>query len=483
MEPQNFLFILSDQHHRNTSGCYGHPLAHTPNLDRLAARGARFANAYTNCPVCVPSRASLATGRFVHQIGHWDNAFPYAGRIPSWHHRLRQQGHRIDSIGKLHFRSTDDDQGFSQEIDPLHVVDGIGDILGCIRDDPPRRDKHRQLTVAGPGESTYLRYDASNADNAVRWLGEHGNDDKPWTVFVSFVCPHPPYIAPPELYDLYPLDQLSLPPQWSPDDWPEHPAIAHLRRFFSVHQGHDEEVVRRVTAAYLGACTYLDRQIGRVLGALEENGLSGRTRVLYTSDHGECLGARGIFGKFTLYDESAAVPLILAGAEIPEGKVIRTPVSLVDCFPTAVEAVGAELMPEDEDLPGRSLWAIANESDRERTVFSEYHAVGSQRGSYMLSNGLYKYIYYVGGSPQLFDLKNDPDECNDLSNSPEHGSIILNFERQLRDLLDPEAIDQQARDDQRARVGSFGGEQAIRQRGAFDYSPVPGEKPGFHRHE
>ena len=99
MKPANLLFILSDQHNRDATGCYGHPLVRTPNLDRMAAAGTRFTSAYTNCPICVPARASLATGRFVHELGLWDNAFPYHGEVPSWGHRLKDRGTRVDSIG------------------------------------------------------------------------------------------------------------------------------------------------------------------------------------------------------------------------------------------------------------------------------------------------------------------------------------------------------------------------------------------------
>ena len=101
--PKNLLYIISDQHNRDLLGCYGHPSVETPNIDSLAERGTRFTNAYTNCPICVPARASLATGRYVHQIGYWDNAFPYDGQIRSWGHHLRSQGYQVDSIGKLHF--------------------------------------------------------------------------------------------------------------------------------------------------------------------------------------------------------------------------------------------------------------------------------------------------------------------------------------------------------------------------------------------
>ena len=196
MKQTNLLFILSDQHSRDCLGCYGHSMVQTPHLDRLAERGTLFRNAYTNCPICVPERASLATGRYVHEIGFWDNGIPYDGSVKSWGHRLKESGYRVDSIGKLHFRSGDDDNGFTEEHDPLHVVEGIGDLLGCIRENAPFRKKRDGILEAGPGDSTYLQYDERNAATAWRWLREHAEDEKQWALFLSFACPHPPYIAP-----------------------------------------------------------------------------------------------------------------------------------------------------------------------------------------------------------------------------------------------------------------------------------------------
>lgn len=479
MQPTNLLYILSDQHNRNLLGCYGHPVVQTPHLDRLAAGGTRFTSAYTTCPICVPARASLATGRYVHQIGYWDNAFPYDGALPSWHHRLREQGHQVDVIGKLHFRSGADDNGWSREIDPLHVVDGIGDALGCIRENAVFRNKRGGIEEAGPGDSTYLQYDARNADNAIAWLEDAPQNDKPWALFLSLVCPHPPYIAPPELYDLYPPDEIPLPPQWRESDWPDHPAMDYFRRYFTFAPQFDEATIRRMNAAYYGVVTYLDQQIGRVLAALEANGLAENTRIVYTTDHGEHLGARGIFGKFTMYEESAGVPLILAGPDVPAGKVCETPVSLVDSFPSVVEAVGATPAAEDADLPGQSWWTIANQPDRERTVFSEYHALGTEAGVYLLRNRRYKYVHYTHSRPQLFDLLDDPDECIDLAASMDHQPVVAAMEAELRAMLDPEGVDAQAKADQMAKVASLGGIDVIRQRGSFENSPVPGEKPKF----
>lgn len=129
----NVLLIVSDEHNREIAGCYGNPFVRTPNLDALAARGVVFENAYCNSPICVPSRAALATGNYVHRTGYWDSAAPYDGKVPSWHHRVREAGLDAVSIGKLHFRSTDDDCGFSAVHDPIYVVDGVGDAHGLLR--------------------------------------------------------------------------------------------------------------------------------------------------------------------------------------------------------------------------------------------------------------------------------------------------------------------------------------------------------------
>jgi choline-sulfatase len=479
MTPGNLIVILSDEHARGALGCYGNPVVQTPHLDRLAAEGTTFTHAYTPCPICVPARASLATGRYVHEIGAWDNAFPYDGSVRSWAHVVRDAGLTVDSIGKLHFRSSDDDNGFSREIDPLHVVDGVGDLLGAVRDDPPPRRKRPGVLEAGPGDSGYLRYDVSNADRACRWLAEHAHEARPWVLFVSFVCPHPPYLAPPEHYERYASSPLPMPPQWRAEEWPRHPAIDRFRRFFDFAEPFDEETIRRLVAAYYGVCTHLDEQVGRVLRARSDAGLEETTRVVYTSDHGECLGARGIFGKFTMYDESAAVPLIVSGPDVPAGRTVGTPASLVDLFPTVLEAVGVGIDDEQRGLPGRSLWAAAREEERERTVFSEYHAVGARDGIFMVRDRRHKYVHYVHDPPQLFDLERDPEERHDLADAREHRGALLALEAALRAVLDPEATDARAKADQRAKVEAFGGRDAVIARGTFDNSPVPGEEPSF----
>ena len=479
MQPTNLLFILSDQHCARDAGFMGHAQVQTPHLDALAAAGTTFTTAYTPCPICVPARAALATGKYAHQLGAWDNAFPFHGETESWHSRLREQGLHVTSIGKLHFRSANDDNGFTEEVNPLHIVDGKGDLLGCIRKDAPARDKRPGILNAGYGDSTYLDYDRDSTERALDWLREHQGDEQPWVLFLSYVCPHPPYIAPTADYDMYQQGLLTAPPQSAVETWPDHPVLAEFRRFFTLEQDLGDPVMRNMMAAYFGACTFLDRQIGRVLHELNNLGLSDHTRIIYTSDHGESHGARGLYGKFTMYDDACAVPFVMSGPGIPAGHREETPISLLDCHPTILESVGIEPTADDSRLPGMSLFSLVQDPPTDRTIFSEYHAVGSQDAHYMIRTRRYKYMHYVGAPPQLFDLMQDRWECHNVAAESAYQHVLQACDKRLHNILDPIAINKQAHQDQKRRVHENGGRKAVIARGAFDNSPVPGEAPQF----
>jgi choline-sulfatase len=483
MKPSNLLFILSDEHSRRVLGCYGHPMIRTPNLDRLAARGVRFSDAYSNSPICVPSRAALATGRYVHKIRFWDNAIPYDGSVPSWHQRVRDAGHEATAIGKLHFRSADDDNGFTEEVMPLHVVDGIGDPLGWLREPlPVRKAALRLAKEAGPGNSNYQDYDEKITAAAVDWLKARAakQGGKPWVLFVSLVCPHFPLIARPEWYGLYPEDKVPLPALYDPAErQPDHPYVAANRECQIYDKGFDAVSLRRAIAAYFGLVSFVDHNVGRLMAALAETGLAAETRVLYSADHGDNLGTRGLWGKSNMYEESAGVPMLLAGPDVPEGFVCREPVSLVDVFPTVTACLGLKPHPDDRDLPGISLFDVACGVAPKRTMLSEYHAAGAATGAFMIRKGPFKYVYYAGMPPQLFDLDSDPQETRDLAQEPGYRGLAEDCETELRRVVDPDAADALAKADQRARIDAFGGREAILARGGFGHSPVPGTTPVY----
>ncbi len=482
MEPMNLLIIMSDEHTRRMTGCYGHSQVKTPNLDRLAANGVRFDNAYCNFPICVPSRANFLTGRYCHSTGHWDNSHPYVGHeAASWGHRLAANGNQVTSIGKLHYRADEDDNGIAEKRVSMNVKDGIGDVRGSIRwNTVPNQAAARDVLQAHAGDSEYIRFDTAVGDETVRWLGDEAKSyDKPWALFASVVTPHFPFICPQRHWDLYDPDSVEMP--LAHDNYPDHPYWAQTRPLrLSPPDGSarlPDEAVRRGITAYWGLISFMDEQVGRMLDALEANGLAGNTRIIYTSDHGEMAGSFGLWGKSSHYEDAVGVPFIVAGPDLPKGESRSANVSFIDFFPTVVDAVGAELEDVDADLPGMSIWPIVNGSESpDRIVFAEYHAAMSPCGSYMIRDDRYKYIYFADPEfpPQLFDLDADPTELNDLGQDPNLAAVRERLHAELLSICDPAAVNRQALADQRVNVERHGGEEyIIANYVKIPYTPAP----------
>jgi choline-sulfatase len=480
MKPKNLLILMSDEHNPKVMGCAGHPLIETPNLDALARAGTRFTSAYTTCPICVPARAAFAVGQYVHRIGYWDNADGYDGAIPSWHHRLRARGHEVVSIGKLHFRGAPgDDHGFTQEIVPMHIVEGIGDVKGLVRDDiPARKGGDKMARLAGPGESPYTVYDRDIAARAQIWLHEAAQraHDKPWVLFVSFVSPHFPLTAPPEWYYRYIDRDLPWPKQYAKQERPEHPFLTDYARVvdYDTHFGGKRDVDRAL-AGYYGLVSALDENIGKVLRALDRSRLADDTRVLYTSDHGDNLGARGLWGKSTFYEESSGVPLMLAGHGIDADAICATPASHVDVYPFVFECVGAPV-PDDDGHPGISVAALAGGALPDRGVVSEYHAISAVAGAYMLRDGPYKYMHYVAYRPQLYDLARDPEELVDVAGDPAYAEVLERCRWRMLSMFDPREVDARAKKRQAELLRRYGGREAALARGDLGFTPAPGTR-------
>ena len=477
MQSSNLVVIMSDEHDPRFMGCSGHRLVKTPNFDRMAAQGLRFTNAYTPCPICVPARAAFATGDYVHRIRHWDNAMPYTGSIPGWGHVLQENKIRVESIGKLHYRHAEDPAGFDVEHIPMNVHQGVGMVWGSIRDPLPEAPAGRMLgEYIGPGESTYTEYDRSVANLTVDWLRSMAQEPsaRPWVLYVGFVAPHFPLVAPEEFFALYNVDEMP-PSKLLPEDGFElHPWVAEHNAFWP----HDEQFVdeterKTAIAAYYALCTWVDHNVGRVLDALEETGLAQTTRVIYTSDHGDNVGARGLWGKSNLYQESSTIPMLVTGPDIRQ-RTCSTPVSLLDLFPTILEGAGCEPFDPTHDRPGTSLFSIAGRpDDPERIAFSEYHAVGSNSGGFMVRKGRWKFHYYVGHNPELFDLESDPEETTNLAGKYEFADILAGMEEELRRICDPEAVDAQAKADQHDLISQHGGPQNAVYVGAPGATPPP----------
>lgn len=474
-EPCNNLVIMTDEQDGLALGCAGHPFVRSPHMDALAARGTRFDQAFTPSPICVPARASFATGQWVHQIGYWDNAMGYDGRVPGWGHALQAAGQRVESIGKLHYVNEQAPTGFDHQHDPLHLADGVGQVWGSVRDPMPEESRPSRLfQELGPGQSHYNDYDIASADAAVHWLQERARhpDRQPWTLYVGLVAPHFPLVVPQRFLDH--IDMAALPPpRLHPmDGFERHPWVQRHAAFYDCDAELGTPERRRLAlACYYALVEFIDEQIGRILGALQGSGLEANTRVIVTSDHGDNQGARGLWNKSTLYREAVQVPLILAGPQVPRAHVCRTAVNLIDIAPTLVQGAGLRV---PAAYAGRSLLELAQEKDDpQRVGFSEYHAVGSPGAAYMVRQGQWAYHHYVGFEPELFDLSRDAQQTNSLAGLPAHRDTIAHLEGILRQMLDPEATDRRAKDDQNRLVARMGGREKALRTGPQGASPAP----------
>ena len=459
----NVLFLMCDELSWWGLG-HMNPSVHTPNLDRLAARGMRFDAAYTPSPMCVPTRAAIATGKYIHEIGNWSSAEAYDGSVPSYAHVLRDAGKTCVSIGKLHYRNDTDDTGFDQQIEPIHIPDGVGWVRGLLRKPLCSYAPTAELSeMIGPGDSAYLQFDRRVAAEAESWLMDPARKSQEWCVFVSMLSPHYPLIAPQEYFDLYDPKDFECDPEAVPD----HPILREISAFFDHDDYFTPETRGIAIASYYALCSFMDAQMGKVLDALEASGQAEETLILFTSDHGEMLGEKGFWTKSTMYDSAARVPLIVAGPGIT-AEVRTDPVSLIDIAPTVTRAMNVR----SRAFSGKPLQSPAPLG---RTVLSEYHDGGSSVGITMVrwneGDHAWKYVHYAEGHPaQLFDLAEDPSEERDLA--PQSADICTEARRRLARWMDPEVINARAHADQAKRIEELGGRAKLEAIPQWNFTPA-----------
>ena len=456
----NILFIESDQHNAFVTGCYGDPVIQTPNLDGLAARGVVLDAAYCASPICVPSRMSFLTGRYPHENEVWTNKHILDSAIPTYAHAMGAAGYRPVQIGRMHYNGLDQLHGFAERL----VGDHSPNFVGSPR--PPfgplegtTAPLRLSLEKSGYGQSAYQVHDEDVTAATVDYLNRlgvgkrAGQDVEPFSLSVGLTLPHHPFVARKEDYDLY-AGSVTMPrtPERFSDNL--HPYFQWWWKRTGLQQEIDDEMVLRCRIAYWALVARMDAMIGEMLDALERNGLSENTLVIYTSDHGEQVGEHGLWWKQTFYEDSARVPVIISWPGVlPEGVRSDRVVSQLDINSTMLDAIGAPPLPRSH---GRSLLDLLKDPDGtpwEDLAFSEYctdiqveggpydvHAGPSGWYHRMIRRDRWKLNYYHGMEPQLFNLAEDPRETRDLARDSGHGSIRRDLLGQLLDSWDPDVV-------------------------------------------
>ncbi|MFN8701810.1 MAG: sulfatase-like hydrolase/transferase [Rhodospirillales bacterium] len=445
----NLLFLFSDQHARHVTGCYGNTVVATPHLDRLAAGGLVFDSAYCPSPICVPSRMSMLTGCYPSQQDCWTNDDCLASDRATWLHAVAAADYRPILVGRLHAMGPDQMHGYAAREIGDHSPNWAGikrHNLGVLANanDPYRAS----LTASGIGQSAYEVKDIDATQAACSALDRFAGGAEPFCLSVGFILPHPPYVARPEDYARYETS-VGLPRLRIPDE--EHPWLAWWRRDRGIADATAEETLR-ARRAYFALVTRLDAMIGQILDKLEATGLARNTLVVYSSDHGDQLGERGLWWKHTFYEESVAVPLILRWpGRLAAGERRKQIVNLTDVSATMLDALSAPALP---NASGRSFLGVARNATAswDDQTFSEYctDAVPAWTGGQavrqrMIRRGRWKLVYYHGYAPQLFDLVADPDECRDCAADPTYAETRAELTTRLLADWDPDEIERRMR--------------------------------------
>jgi choline-sulfatase len=473
----NILIIIVDQLNGTFFPDGPADWLNTPNLKRLAGRSARFKNAYTASPLCAPARASLMSGQLPSRTRVYDNAAEFASDIPTYAHHLRRAGYSTTLSGKMHFVGPDQLHGFEQRL----TTDVYPADFGWTPDyrKPGERIDwwyHNLGSVTGAGVaeiSNQLEYDDEVAYHAKAKLYDlaRGADERPWCLTVSFTHPHDPYVARRKFWDLY-ADCAHLEPELDAFDFAEHDP--HSQRLLEACHRHNfsitDEDVQRARRGYFANISYLDEKIGEILDVLEDTRQADDTIILFTSDHGDMLGERGLWFKMSFFDGSARVPLMIAAPEMSDG-LVETPVSTLDLLPTVCDLAGIDLFGIMQWTDGESLLEVAEGGQRSGPVPVEYAAEGSIVPLVSLREGRFKFNHCEADPPQLFDLEADPHETNNLAEEADNAELVEQWLGKVRDWWDLASFDEEVRESQARRLIVY---EALRN-GAYypwDFQPL-----------
>jgi len=402
-----------------------------PHLARLAAEGVQFDSAYCNSPLCAPSRFALVSGQLPSKIGAYDNAAEFPADVPTYAHYLRRLGYRTALSGKMHFCGPDQLHGYEERLTSDIYPADYGWAVNWDAPDVRPSWYHNMSSVLQAGtcvRTNQLDFDEEVVFRAEQYLYDHvrNTPDKPFCLTVSMTHPHDPYTIPEKYWNLYREEDIPMPRV----DIPQDAQDPHAQRLLKVidlwGKPLPEEAIRRARRAYFGACSYIDHNIGRLLQTLQDCGLAKDTIVVFSGDHGDMLGERGLWYKMHWFEGAARVPMVVHASGRFAPRRVASSVSTIDLLPTFVALAGGSL---DGGLPldGRSLLPHLQGSGGHDEVIGEYMAEGTNAPLVMIRRGRFKFIYSPQDPSLLFDLQADPDELLNLAQAPEHRALVASL--------------------------------------------------------
>jgi choline-sulfatase len=445
--PWNVLFITSDEHNAKMLACAGHPTVQTPHLDRLAAQGMRFTRAYCAQPICAPTRQTMITGLYSFEHGQYGNGYVFDKRNETWAHHFNRCGYTTACIGKMHTNHEDFDYGYNYRYSKNMAAKAFAERrrLEPALDDP--RDKElfdavvdtwgkpprlRARIASGAGD---LEHDGIMTNESIAYLRRYkeSGETRPFFLHASLTQPHWAWVLPREFYYLY--DPATIDYEPFAEGELDHNVFALRRRNAFGWAQNSDAINRLARARYMGAVSWLDHNVGRLLDALDALGLAERTLVVYTTDHGDMAGEKGLWLKSLLYESAARLPFIvrLPGV-IPPGTVNDTLIGHVDLFPTFAGLTGtADRLPEritGKDLSKCILEGAAG--PRFTIAVDGVYRDGSGCAQIMARSARHKLIHYDADDPALryvlYDLEADPNETRNLAADPACAEVVREHE-------------------------------------------------------
>jgi arylsulfatase K len=422
---KNIIFIHCDSMDGRVMGCMDHPamVRATPNLDALADRGVLFRNTYCNSPVCCPSRASMWSGQFTHNCEGWNNHKGLEEGTPTFKTKLDEAGYKTVTFGKTDYLS-----GYHSIRSRVTSWAGASNVhRPTIRIGPPK--------VTDDDDPRIHKGDWNNIDKSIEWIKEtiESDEEKPFMLYLGIHTPHPSFYTSQRYMDMIEESGITIPKK----DKEVHPVIHFQKVAENWEHGFSEETVKLVRHIYFAMIAEVDVMVGKLVEAVEDMGLLENTYIIFGSDHGEMAMEHDMYYKMNMYEPSARVPLIVTGPGVSQGVKVDELVSLVDIYPTLMDMADLE---HPQDLDGHSLMPelTGGESLRPDWVICEYHGECRNTNMFMFRHGDWKYIVYTGYEPQLFNVKEDPDEMHDLAK--DRPDIVKEMDDMFRQVVDYEEV-------------------------------------------